>query len=297
MSYPLADGLWMSTFPSARSRMPTQVCADPKDLLVWLQHPRIIADPRERRAWSPALYPKGVSRSAQAVEFLSALVLDIDDSTTWAEGIAPWRDWTGFAHTSYSHAPGWSWDGGTPAPGMLEALGPTAPKHCFRVVLPFVDVVEASIWPRVWAWAERRSLKTMDPKCKDASRIYFTPCIRARSHRARYTWKTWVGPKGFLDVSKLHLPAHQDRVVPRKPSTDWPLPAWVRNKAKGMRPADAEAWVVANGGRSVNSSKVLADKARCPNCNRNSVWVRPEGRTAYCHHRNSCGWKGAPWAL
>ena len=89
------------------------------------------SDRKGRRVdcWSPAVYAADTARrAAKAVIEVTCLVLDFDDGTAPGEAAAAFRNWWHLGHTSWSHG--------------VEG------KAAFRLVLPLLYPVPASVWAR-----------------------------------------------------------------------------------------------------------------------------------------------------
>jgi hypothetical protein len=213
-------------------------------------------------------------------------VLDYDDGTPWDTGIAPWREWMGLAHTSWSHTPD---------------------HHRYRVILPFYRPAHPESWPAIWRWAEARSGRTIDKSCKDASRIYFVPCVRP-GHAAfcEYQWDTWRGSAGqMLDVATLDLPLDPvRRAVSSRPAAvvlaaadgAYKLSSRGRVSLDSRDPERALQWAQEHGGCASTAPTALAEGFRCPSCTQCDTWIGRDSVLAMCRHRNTCGWSGRPWA-
>ena len=236
--------------------------------------PARTANKTEVPAWSPAIFREGTTRSKSNTEAVSCLVLDYDDGTRWPVASARWDDWRHTVHSSWSH---------------------DAEKHKFRIVLPLAHPVAAKDWPRVFAWAFERDPR-IDPKCKDASRIYFLPCLR----NAEAPWVGYVEKApDLLDIRKLELPVLEKR----RPRRSRPyVEAFDRearqenqdrlNNDPGTRlnAAGSLGARLVGGGASHKATCVP-----CPDCGRESVWfwIDPQKASkARCNHVNSCGYEG-----
>ncbi len=239
-------------------------------------HPKLRVD-----CWSPASYaPSVLRRSSAAVEEVCALVLDFDNGVTFEESLRVWGEWTHIGHTSWSHTEG---------------------HHKFRLVLPLARQVPGAEWHRAWAWAlalwgeeaPRRAggaiCGTPDEKCKDASRIYFLPALRAGQERLSWHHE---GSWGWLDIPWEDEPPAPPpapiRPVVRAVVEDW---QFVREASRRLNeePAARRDLGAALGG-SVGEDRVR--HVKCPQCGEKSVWwlIRPQKkRTASCNHRESCG--------
>jgi|GEM_PF-2119835 len=129
---------------------------------------------KDGAGYSPAIYRQGATRSNDAVEALTAAVLDVDhDTPAWdlLEGLEY------VAHTTFSHTPD----------------GP----H-WRIVLPFMRPVSAEAWPGVWERIKHRLCPNADDACKDVARFYWKP-----AHRPGAAHDTRIGIGSVLDPDQL----------------------------------------------------------------------------------------------
>jgi hypothetical protein len=236
------------------------------------------AIPRWRKAqlpaWSPAIYPPGLTRSAAVVVGVSCLVLDVDDDTDLDRIWSLWPEHPRVLHTSWSHT--------------LER-----PKA--RLVVPLLEPVPAEGWSRVWGWAKLHAAKAgvkVDLKCSDPSRIYFLPAVpsedtprEARTclegERLAVRWEELPDPEAARRA--VNQAARPPRIVPNgSDRTDYTDPV-VRTR------------IAAELGAGVRGVPPRADRLLCPGCNRPSAYfyIEPRGAGwARCDHRNSCGWAG-----
>jgi len=227
--------------------------------------------------WSPVRCLPAATRGILAVEHVTCLVLDYDDGTDLDAAIAPWLDWPVLVATTWSHTP-------------------AAPR--FRVVLVLDRPVPAEAWPRVWAWAATRAVGTVDPACKDPSRLYLLPAVRGP--RAPYR-RIVHDPGGhLLDLDWERMPAVETTPPPpaepanRNPRARPPADAARAHARKVLRRDGAARRRAADWlGAPVVGRR--AEKVPCPACGRPSVWFWLEPgalSTAQCHHKKSCGWWG-----
>ncbi len=235
----------------------------------------------ELPAWSPALYRAGVtSRSLEGVVEVSCLVLDYDDGTPVDAALARWADFPLIWHTSWSHMA----DGRTPK---------------FRVVLPLARPVPAALWPRAWDAARRRAAGTPDPKCKDASRIYFVPALRDEG--AVFEGAVVDAGGALLDLDAERLPATaEERAAELRRLAPPPPPiashGAARRRAENERLKTdpvAREWAANRLGARVRGNR--AEDIRCPGCGRATAFSLPApgaATGAECQHANSCGWLG-----
>ncbi|MBZ0116016.1 MAG: hypothetical protein K8H88_03400, partial [Sandaracinaceae bacterium] len=112
---------------------------------------------KDLRIWSPTLYRTGADkRGGDNVTHLSCLVLDYDDGTSIDDASEVWSKYFHIVHTTWSH---------------------TAEHPRFRVVLPLGHLVLAREWGRVWAWAEEKARRAIDPALKNPSSTYALPAV------------------------------------------------------------------------------------------------------------------------
>lgn len=250
------DALEVAFFRHTRDTRPTRrrlAWPDLRDRLLTAAEP-----PCQRKedvpAWSPARYVDGATRGLDGVEALTCLVLDYDGGASIAEARETWKGWEHVGHTSWSHRH-------------------DAPR--FRVVLPLAKPVDAAGWPAVYAWAIQRA-PTVDPSCKDVSRLWLLPVKREGS-----PFDSWHNVGDRLDVRDVT--ARQDTPVPAStPAPD--------------RLAIAERL----GASVVRSGRPRAEAIPCPGCKRESAWfyLAPGPMDgAACRHEKSCGWRGPLDAL
>ena len=263
------DSWAVSWFRSKRDAQPKRVDRS-LDALVAALTRRSNAPKDELPLWSPAVFD-GSRKKANVVE-LSCLVLDYDDGTAINAAVKVWGPWAHIIYTTPSHGP----DGDR-----------------FRVVLPLAQPVAAADWPRVWQWAEQRAGRTVDPACKDASRIYYGHAGDVRYARAMPSTKG--RPLLWVDVDRLPAPPPTWKELPR------PVSAPVSYDRAVSRTVDLLATCPATrrragemAGAQINDETVKG--AKCPRCSQPSVWwpiVPHKIRSAMCHHRKSCGWIGS----
>ena len=239
-----------------------------------------VEDKRQLPAWSPATLAPGARRANDAVEALSAIVLDYDQGgVSVAEALAPWASWPALAHTSWSHTE-------------------EAPR--FRLVVPLARPCPRSAWRWVWHWAAGVAAGAIDGACKDASRMYFLPgCPRIDASR----WAVVQDPGGQLCDPDWHRQSADTLAAAGRPVAA-PRPATraivgsdrqleqVAREALRNDPAARERAAIHLGARLTSER---ASGVRCPRCGDRSVWwlLNPEKQaSAQCNHRNSCGWYG-----
>jgi hypothetical protein len=153
----LVDGAIGSTVTEQRA-LPWSVLVE---RLTWPA--RWPGDKLSAPAWLPVRLKDGAPmvRKDAHVAAISCLVLDIDDGAQVDE-----MRWalsnmgrTAAIHTTWSHSPA---------------------KHKARVIFPFAQECPRSEWAEVWAAADvwaRTWGATIDPACKNPSRLYFLPAL------------------------------------------------------------------------------------------------------------------------
>ena len=271
----------------ARDNRPRSAVLDWPQLLSLLsRHSPALADADKRTlpAWSPARLAEGATRSNDAVQAVSCIVLDYDDGTDSEAAMRPWLDWPCVVHSSWSHAA-------------------ELPKY--RLVIPLGEPVPLRAWRWVWAWAAARAAGTIDRSCKDASRLYFLPAQRGD------------GPV----FSRIHDPDRELLRPEWRRQSEEALEQAGRSPAKVAAKAAAariDCQPVAYGlGEQARAEQLARDPARramcaralgasttsdrahgirCPKCGDLSVWflLAPDRTSgASCNHRNSCGWHGS----
>ena len=199
-----------------------------EDFALLLTDPRIHAGEKERLpGWVPAIM-KGpdltMRRCSENVEALSCIVLDLDKGEPLDRCIDLAAGLQAIAHTSWSHRPDY-------------------PKA--RLVLPLAEPAPAAKWPTVWGaaarWAASRSL-TVDPQCKDPSRLYFLPAVptgipeRRREFHAgettgdRLSWRWLVTHYPAPEVPRYHAAVRHaaERRLPGQPEDESARVAFAR---------------------------------------------------------------------
>lgn len=190
--------------------------------------------------WSPVAFAGG-QRSRAGVTLVYALVLDYDapGSTLNAVGRV-WSDYTGLAHTSWSH-------------GATDLHGePCAARECCRVVLPLARPVTAAEYPALWRWAADRSAAAglpVDPHARDASRAWYVPARHPDRASVAHVLlgggsAAWLGPDGPLAVS---APEALPPPPPTSPGVRTAPPSAATGPRPGVpSPAGALAFAVAH---------------------------------------------------
>ncbi len=111
------------------------------------------------RLWAPTLYRRGGRRTKADVVHLSCLVLDYDGGFPMDEARRHWDRWLHVLHTTWSHTPA---------------------HHKYRVCLPLAGPVAAEHWRAVYAWAQERVGRVVDPTMKGEAVTFALPATPAR---------------------------------------------------------------------------------------------------------------------
>lgn len=231
--------------------------------------------------WSPVLCHRHATRGIPAVATVTCLVLDYDDGTALDEALEPWLDWPLLAASTWSH---------------------TEASPRFRITLVLSRPVPADAWPQAWAWAAGRAAGTVDPACKDPSRLYLLPALRSAhapyerrvhdpgGHLLDLDWERFTGgpaPRAPSSPPSTPVPSRRRQ---NRPPTD---PA--RRAARELFKRDEAARRRAAHYLEADLAPRRAQRIPCPACGRSSVWfwLTPGPQTtAQCHHKRSCGWWG-----
>lgn len=140
--------------------------------------------------FSPAEYPDGARRGKKNVLQVWMLVLDVDhvDESTlhWFLGRLQEMHLAAVVYSSWSHA---------------------RDPWRFRVVIPLDRPVPGPEWPGFWARAITLFNSVCDPRCKDASRIYFGPFAPIGSEHLNFYHVYQGAELPVAYVMSLPLPA------------------------------------------------------------------------------------------
>jgi hypothetical protein len=173
--------LSIATFKNCRDNQPRQRQTTWEELsVVLMRHAE--REEKDGPLWSPTLYKPGTTRAKANVVEVTCLVLDFDNGAGPEDFIRPFRGFAAAMHTTFQHLP--------------EA-------QRWRVVLPLLTPVPAAEWPHVWEQMTRHfGGSAIDPSCKDASRIYYTPsCPPGAERDAMAQDGEWLNPAGFARPS------------------------------------------------------------------------------------------------
>lgn len=237
-----------------------------------------VGDKRELPAWSPCRYKPGTLRSAANVEAVSALVLDYDTGKPWQASRDVWREWFHVMHSSWSHED---------------------QHHKYRVIVPLLSPVPATLWPRVFAWAHARD-PDIDAACKDPSRLFFLPAVRSDewpwfSHEERTPRLLEIDPSTLPDPKPPPKFYEPKKPAPLDLDADgkralMELRSRLKNE-RGLRERVANRL-----GAVIKGEPPRAEGIKCPQCDRSEAWFwiqpGPVANGAYCDHEKSCGWTG-----
>lgn len=137
----------------------------------------------------PAILKKGSTRATKNVESMTALILDVDDGTPYADLLPRVQPFAHFYHTSHSHSP-------------------ELPKY--RVIIFLAEPIPVAEWAEFWLRAQAY-FGHMDPSTKDPARLYFAP-----AHPPDAVFETSFSP-GVL-LTSAHLPRIEPKSEVRKRS-------------------------------------------------------------------------------
>lgn len=195
------------------------------------------ASPKAKRkyaAWSPALYPEGVTTKKQdGITGVTALVLDYDDGTTLDQLAELWAEWCFVAYSSWSHTP-------------------AAPR--FRVVLPLARMATPEEHKATWAWAKTYS-PTIDAACSDVGRIYGLPVQRPDADPPEF----WYNPGKLL--APHAAPTRTARNTAAAPAPDGVLARVQAELARVAREANAPKEVYAELVEGCGFMRLAEDEA------------------------------------
>jgi P4 family phage/plasmid primase-like protien len=119
----------------------------------WIQEQATIGK-KDGLAFIGSTFKKGGLRRLVDVEEVHALTIDVDHDVEDADRFLALFPYEGVAYSSFSH---------------------TEENPRFRVVIPYTEPIPPKLQVQVWGWANRHSGEVIDPKCKDATRLYYLP--------------------------------------------------------------------------------------------------------------------------
>ncbi len=182
----------VASFASMTDALPKMATLSLAQFLAQFEQHTVIADKHSGKLWSPTIYADGANRKSTNVVAITALVVDVDDGTPFAELEAKLAPFHYVVHTSHSHTP-------------------AHPKY--RVVLPLATPVVSTEWPHVWQRLNLFVDGHADRATKDPARMYFLPSMPsgAEGHFARQNEGRLISIDDLpvLPTSRApHVPTH-----------------------------------------------------------------------------------------
>lgn len=257
---------------------------------------------KEGLCYSPVTYLPNTTRGARNVEYIHAIVFDIDSGFGYGEPQNKSISW--ISYTTFSHTP---------------------EKHKWRIIIPLYKPIKnedwqfavglfESIWNKLYP---SKGLKLpYDKACKDSSRLYYLPSCRPNVER--YLNHSITGY--FLDISSDVALAKEIAIEQKKKYNHWAKVMAVKRRTQWENQRknhihidlDKETRIelatdsskrtqLANnlGARIVTQTKEnagteVATGWTCLNCGRNDAtffFIDPTRSPpwAWCGHQNSCG--------
>lgn len=171
-----------------------------------LKNPTISSEKNSGRLFSPARF--NGKRCESNVIDLSALCLDFDGKVGIEEAYALFsRQNVSFAlYTTYSH--------------LRITDSHPEPTECFRIVVPLKKSIPASEFPNLWRYAFELTEGTIDPACKNSSRIWY-PAIKATEDSP---YECHFLDRQPLDWTKLPLEQFREAPVEKPKPPEISLP-------------------------------------------------------------------------
>jgi hypothetical protein len=176
-------------------------------LLRAISRPNVLAE-KNGRLLSGAVFIGDCRRREDAVEF-TLLIFDCDHSAPEEVLSALRAHKLAFAwHSTYSHRQ------------ITESNPEAAPRY--RLIIPLAEPIPAAAYPGLWDWASTFIGGGIDTSCKDVSRAFFLPTIRA----AEAPFEFECGEGNALDWRSA-LTVHEDpssrcdKRSPHSPSRDF----------------------------------------------------------------------------
>ncbi|MDX2040503.1 MAG: YfjI family protein [Acidobacteriota bacterium] len=179
----------ISLFDNKRDAAPKPAERTWQQICDRVKSPRVQAD-KDGSLFSPAIFDPPRRAKENVVE-VSLLVLDYDHAANFDRDTAVWRE-LGLSFAAYT----------THSSHRVTQNNPEAEER-FRVILPLLEPVPSSEFPKLWQWAARASDGKVDASAKDSSRMFYTPAIASAD--ARYRFDLHDGE--LLDWRKLDLQA------------------------------------------------------------------------------------------
>lgn len=153
----------LSLFKNKHDVVPQLVERTWQDICNRIASPQIRAD-KDGPLFCPAIFDPPRRKKAN-VQQISELVLDFDHGADFDRDLAVWRE-RGLAFAAYT----------THSSYRETESNPNAEER-FRVIIPLLEPIPASEFPKLWRWAADLSGGKVDPQAKDASRMFYTPAI------------------------------------------------------------------------------------------------------------------------
>lgn len=150
-------------------------------------------DKNQLPAFSPTVFAANRRKKAN-VEAVTALVLDYDDGTPIAEGIAPFEglDLRFMVYSSFNHR-------------RVTDKKPSRADR-YRVMLPLSEPIPPDKYPDLWRWANEITDGKIDSACKDAGRLFFMPGVANEDSEREFI----VNEGNALDWRILNLATEEE---------------------------------------------------------------------------------------
>lgn len=184
-------------------------------------------------AWLPVRLVDGAPmvRKDAHVAAVSCMVFDLDDGTDWVQAWEAVRalGLEAAIHTTWSHSPS---------------------KHKIRAVFPLAEDCPRDQWLEVWLCAEQWARTwgaTIDPACKNPSRLYFLPSLPAAEWDERILWFRSEAFGGRALHWRWLQAHHAPPVAPVEAPTPPKVPQWTGSDARGLERADKRRRAYADG--------------------------------------------------
>ena len=186
------------------SRFTSRLAPPTRELLSWQQLAALFSDPRrtscplaicrgstcphkDGECWSPSVF-SGSTLSAQDVEAVSCLVLDVDHVTDAAVDVMRTQivEYQHLIHVTHSD--------------RLD-------DRCLRVIVQLSRSVDPIEWPRFWSASVRALSAPIDSTCGDIARCYYLP---SRPYDADYFVAVHMGEPLDVDAMLAAAPDPDD---------------------------------------------------------------------------------------
>lgn len=266
------------------------------NLCRFLGHDREPVEKMKGGLWSPATFSG--ARCDENVTSISCMVLDIDEGLTFSSAIANlfMSSTQSYLHSSISH----SQDG----------------VNKYRVILPLAEDAPVSEWSHyhsalgTWWINLCRKENSFDPKTKDPSRMYFVG-YRTEDWREHHVKGKIIDWKGRAqDAKRAHIAEmrrrreeqeqrlreakqKQERLGKVQSYSDKRryMYTMLRNDPTAREQFARYLGATITG----DGSSRRATRWSCPGCTKDDCtffYIDPTRYpSAYCNHRNNCGWK------